>query len=296
MITLKSIRDIVIDWIEDDSDTDAIDRTINAQLRFVSRSHEFEGLTRTADITPDAGGIITCPAVYGTCTGIYPMTERGELPKFEFYPRTKRTRADEPRTNRYLYYPSESSREDEATGIVVAGTQGSPTLTYASGTAITDDMAGKELKIAGDNTRYLIVAAVAGTSLTVFPSLRAESYASHVATVNPSGMRKYILTYPGGALYTDSVTMDYQIDHPPLVLDDDELLIPMERTIALLTVQQFLQQSKYDVDAQRLENAIFEAKLMEYGSEPSNRQDSAPKDTMFAFRSKRGRNTGRRGR
>ena len=287
MITLSSIRQTVIDWIEDDSDSDLVDRTINSQLRFVCK-REFEALYRSADVTPTASGVITTPAVCATVLGIYPQTSYGSLPAFNFTARTTRPRGDEPRTNRYLYHPSESTRTAGATGLVLGGTQGETTLTEQSGTPITAAMAGQELRLSGDNTRYLIVSAIADTSIEVFPSLRLYDSTTLAGTVNPSGLKQYVLTDPNGNIYTKAVTIDYQIDHPPLVLDDDELIIPMERTLALLTVQQFLQQSKYDVDAERLQNAIFEARLTEYGTEPSNQQDNAPKDTMFSFRSKRG--------
>lgn len=292
MTTLKSIRDIVILWLEDESINDDIDMVINSMIRLTT-TDEFEGLKRTADVTPDSDGVIVCPAAYRMALGIFPQCSYGSMPGFEFFPRTSRVRADEPRTNRYLYHTHESTRSADTTGMVLSGTQGDTTLTQVT-TAITADMEGQELKILGDNTRYLITSATADTSLEVFPSLRADSSTSLSAEVNPAGMRRYTLTYPNGNVYIDTVTVDYQMDHPPLVLDDDELLIPLERTIALLTVQQFLQQSKYDVDAQRLEDAVFLARSAEYGTEPTNRQDAAPKDTTFAFRSKRRRGYNRR--
>lgn len=287
MITLQTIRDTVIDWIEDDSDTAIIDRTINGQLRFVCR-REFEGLRRSADVTPDSDGVITVPPLCQNILGIYEQCAYGTMPKFGFMARTARPRADEPRSNRYLYHPYESSRTAGATGLVLGGTQGGDTLTEESGTSITADMAGKELVLAGDNTRYLIVSATADTSMTIFPTLRLYDSSVLAGTVDPVGTKRYVLTKPDGNIYTDAVTIDYQIEHPALVLADDPLLIPMERTVALLTVQQFLQQSKYDVDAERLERAIMSAQLTEYGSEPSNSQDNVPKDTSFAFRTKRG--------
>ena len=292
MATLKDIRQTCIDWIEDDSDIPLIDRTINGQLRFVSK-REFEALYRSVDVTPTSGGVITVPPVCSTILGIYPQTTYGSLPSFDFTARTGRPMSGEPRTNRYLFHPSEATRVADATGLVLGGTQGGSTLTEQSGTAITAEMAGGELKISGDTTRYLIVSAIAGTSMEVFPTLRSYDSTALAGTINPSGMKRYVLTDPSGNIYTNEVTIDYQIDHPPLVLPDDELIIPMERTIALLTVQQFLQQSKYDVDAERLDRAILDARLVEYGTEPSNQQDNAPKDTMFSFRSKRGNRTRR---
>lgn len=288
MITLNEIRQAVIDWIEDDSNTDLIDRTINSQLRFICKANEFESLYRTADETPTAGGIFNAPPVCGRVTGLYPQVAWGELPAFSFMGRSVRPRANEPRTNRHLYHASESTRTAGATGYVLGGTQGGYTLTEVSGTAITADMAGKELKLAGDATRYLIVSAIADTSIEIFPALRLFDSQLLAGTVDPVGRKRYQLTDPSGNVYAEDVTVDFQIDHPPLTLVDDELMIPMERTLALLSVQQFLHSSKYDVDAERLQNAVFEAQITEYGTEPTNRQDNAPKDTMFAFRSKQG--------
>lgn len=287
MTTLETIRQTVIDWIEDDSDetVEVIDRTINSQLRYMAKTNEFDALFKSADATPGSDGVIIAPPVCNTILGIYPVVANGELATFEFFPSTsKRPRSDVARTNRYLYRPYESTRSDAISGIALSGTTGSATLTGASVTSAMDD---KELVIAGDSTRYLIASVVDGVSMTVFPSYRGTTSATLVGRITPSGTKRYILTDPYGNEYTDDVTIDYQIEHPPLVLDDDQLLIPMERTLSLMVVQQFLQQSKYDVDAQRLENAIFEARLAEYGTEPTSRSDAPPRDSMFAFRSKR---------
>ena len=240
MITLQTIRDTVIDWIEDDSDVELVDRTINGQLRFVCK-REFEGLRRTADVAPDADGAYQVPPLSQNILAIYDQCAYGQMPQYNFMARTVRPRTDEPRTNRYLYHPSESSRVADTIGLLLGGTQGGDTLTDQTGTnPITAEMAGKELILSGDNTRYLIVTATAGVSMTIFPTLRLYDSATLAGTVNPVGTKRYMLTKPNGDLYTNTVTIDYQIEHPTLIFADDPLLIPMERTIALFTVQQFL--------------------------------------------------------
>jgi hypothetical protein len=294
MIKLSSIRQTVIDWIEDDSDTDIIDRTINAQIRYVTKGTTFESLFRTQDQTPTAAGVIVAPPVCQSILNIYPQVAYGSLPDFVFGPSIGRYTAGQPRPNAYLYVPTGSVLSPETTGLNLTGSIGDYTLSENGGTSITADMEGKELRLDGDDTRYLITAATASVSLDVFPPLRTNAQGGVGGTVNPEGRKEYTLLDRSGNLYTDDVTIDYKIDHPPLVLDDDELIIPLERTIALLTVQQFLKQSKYDVDAQRLREEIFEAQHVEMGTEPTAIQKSVPQDTMFAFRSRRGNARNRR--
>lgn len=287
MATLKDIRDTVIIWIEDDSEPDTIDSVINSQLRYLTKT-EFEGLRKTVDITPDSDGKILLPPRCNFILGIYQQTAYGDIPSFNFMSRSARQVGSEPRTNRYLYHPAESTTTASISGLVMSGDKGEYTLTEESGTAVTTDMIGKELKIAGDSTKYIVTDAVADTELSVYPAISRSSASDMRVSIEPIGSKQYILTSPDGTLHTSTVTVDYQTDHPPLIDDDSEVLVPMERTLALSTVQQFLNQSKYDVDAARLRGEILEAKLVEYSSEPSSMQDNAPKDTMFAYRSRRG--------
>lgn len=297
MITLNSIRATIVDWLEDDSDTALIDRTINTQLRYLVKGNLFESLIRSDDITPTAEGVILSPPVCDSILGIYNLTTLDDTPNIEFFPIAHRDVSTKPRTNNYKYRPIGATTVAGDTGLNLTGTLNDTILLQAGGTAVTADMVGKELKLAGDPTRYLITGAVAATSLDVFPPLRVSATGGVSGIVNPTGMKQYVLQNQSGTPYTDDVTVDYKVDHPPLINDDDELIVPMERTLSLMTVQHFLRTSKYDVDADRLENAVFEAMHVEFGDEPTSEQENAPQNTMFAYRSMRGHGrTGRSGR
>ena len=291
MIRLWEIRQTVIDWIEDDStETVAvIDRTINTQLRYLCRGDFFEGLIRSSDVTPDVTGKIVSPPISDAILGIYNQTGIDELPSIRFEPIASRDISTRPRTARHKFRPLGGTTVPVYTGLSLSGAVGATTLTDAGGSQATvADMDGRELRMTGDPTRYLITGVVAGASIDIWPSLRVDATVAVAAQVDPAGAKQYVLLDPSANPYTDTVTVDYKVMHPQLIDGDDELLIPLERTLSLMVVQQFLQQSKYDVDAQRLENAIFDARHIEYGNEPTAIQDSAPQNTMFALRSMRG--------
>lgn len=286
MASLQEIRQTIIDWIEDDSDTDLIDRTINSQLRFMCK-REFEALYRTIDRTPDNDGVIIEPPACDGVLGIYSKTASGKSPDFSFMGKTVRQPSGEPRTNRYLYRPTVAKESDETLRSGLSTTAGDKLITSVI-SAFDDDDLGSEVRIENDPTRYIVTNVYNANTIHVYPTVRDTIFNTAVITMNPAGMKQYILETPQGEAYTDDVTIDYQVVHPPLREDNDMLLIPMERTLSLMVVQQFLHQSKYDVDAERLKLEIMEARIAEYATESTNRQDNAPKDAMFSFRSKRG--------
>ena len=84
-----------------------------------------------------------------------------------------------------------------------------------------------------------------------------------------------------GALYQGDVNIDYRRKHPVLVNDTDRLLFPASNFVALSAVMFMLRQTKYDVDAQRLQMEYEKYKRIECKQDAKYDVNLLPRDTMF---------------
>ena len=290
MIRLEDLRNNVQDWIENELDTDQTDRAINRAIRQVQKLCDWEALRRIKTVTPDSTGLFTEPPLTDKIRYVYTSGGTG-WPSSAFV-NIKEQNVDSAAgtySGKFLPYgPTLVVTEED---LIVDVIQGSSTIAQA--TSSTEDIdiswVGERFQLEGDSTTYEITAAVAATSLTVYPSVRRSTLSSLTCIVSPMGQKQYKVLYSNGTAYSEAIDVHYQMAHQNLIDTEDLLFIPAEQLVTLFAVQFFLHQTKYDVDARALQLAISDAKRDELAQEPSSSYQSQKHDNLFGVRSRTGR-------
>jgi hypothetical protein len=292
MDTLKDIRDVIQDFIEDMSIATVMDNYINFALKDAESIIPFSALFGTTDMTPDSSGVLKIPPRCRKITRITSVKSDAGPADRTYHPTRQRPTADEARKNWYWYLPYPASETDENLQ-VVSITQGSASIQAAEDetTFFTADDIGSELNIEGDSEEYVITAFTEGDTdtITVYPRVASATNTSVNAVIGIAGRERNQLLTNAIIPSTEEVSIEYQKRHPLLIEDEDRLLIPCPRTIAYMAIQLCQQTNKYDVDADRLERKLLEAKNSEIGQDTYRNAQNERQDNMFSFRSKRGR-------
>lgn len=292
MTYLSTLIDNVQDWLEDNGDEEEVIRAINRAIRQVETFNDWEALRDSVTVTPDSSGVILDPPTSRVVTRVVPVGSY-DLPEYDFRPKARQDQLNRPVTNerKLLAYPSIKTQLSQ--GLTVDVTQSNQTITQA--TSSTDDIeaswVGERFMLEGDETVYEITAAVAATSMTVFPDVRRDTGTAVAAKVRPLGQKQFQLTDSVGKGFTAAVTAEYQRQHPPLSIYTDQLWIPAEFTVTLIAVKFFLHQTKYDVDARQLQIDITEARDRECNQEATAYPESINVKQTFSVRSGRGNGT-----
>jgi len=285
MTTLKDIRQIIIDYIEDESIDDIFDSYINWAVRFVENEKLWSVLYRTKDITTDSTGVILLPPLCGRLLEVYPSVTTG-FPSYKFMPMVETENKDTGYLIQNTYRPYEATLTDEAE-YTCSVTNGTNTITEVAGKDFfTSDDVGKMIIVSGDSNPYEILSFTDDTfdTITVYPEMSAPTSTQTSIILGPAGMQRIILKDSNNAPYEGDVTIAYQMKHPKLFEDDSRLLIPCPLTVAYKTLMFALETNKYAVDANRLAQNYMLALNSEFGVDPLNRTRNARKDGLFRVR------------
>jgi hypothetical protein len=285
--TLKTLRRYLRDWVEDDSIDEIFTNYINLAIQ-ECESFDFHEMSATATVTPTAG-IIDDPPRCRKIMDVLPATESG-YPSFRFEFRSREVTQDVGGKAFYTFSPYDGYDSNQAE-YDVSFVQGGTSLAQEGETFFSQDDVGCRVMLKGADDFYEIVS-VSGTApnqtATVAPAITAEDATEGVAYLTPVGTKRYILKDPSNNVYTaGNVTVCYQKKHPLVWEDDSIVILPCPQTIALLALQQALMTNKYNVDAQRLENAIVFAKNREISSQTIKSTKAQYGDNSFSVRSRR---------
>jgi hypothetical protein len=180
-----------------------------------------------------------------------------------------------------------SGFEEEEASYTVSVTQGSKTITKVGSTFFAAADIGKRLML-DDSSELYEITAVGATTITVTPAVTADTDTSIIARVNPAGTRRFILRDQYNNVKGGAMVVSYQRKHPRVYEDASMLLIPCPRSVALIALQQALMTNKYSVDAQRLAQAVTDAKHAELDNFAFKTTRRKVGDSSFAVRSRRG--------
>ena len=282
----KELNTILSNWVEDES----IDEIFASYLDFAVEECEtivnFSELYAEKTVVVPATGILTEPARCREIIEILPTTSTG-YPTYRFEPRNMEETQENGILECYTYqpYPVDDEVGAEHT---VSFVQGGTTLTKVGATFLTSADVGSRLMIDESSELYEIIS-VDTTTAEVLPKISsATPVTSASVTVTPVGTRKYILKDKSNVIFSGSVLVRYQKKHPKLYSDSSMLLIPCPRSVALIALQQALTTDKYNVDAQRLDNAVVMAKTSELDNHAFKKTKVIRRDGLFAVRSRRG--------
>jgi len=295
MKNLGWIRQQVIDWIEDDSDRQAIDRAINVSIDVLTSKCTFSQLMSQVTVTPESDGTIITPPRCADIVEIYPANDNEEA-DFVFTG-TKRVQSIGRRSG--YFYRSKGVTEEPLHELICDLSNKSKWVTQndSSTVSMSADMIGEEFVIAGGNETYRIDdfdGTGAKNKIKVYPEYRWADVTGVDCFVRPECTESIVLYNSLGDIYTGDVTIEFKQAHPYLVSDRDILQIPAFNTTALETVRFFLRQTKYDVDADRLERQYLEYFASECSKQPAkNEANFRANDGLFQTPG-RGRNAFRR--
>ena len=286
MTTLGQIRRRVIDWIEDDTETDVMNRAINDSVDLIQKTIAWAEFNKKLTVTPDDDGMFYAPPRCLEIVDVYPESNIAGGADFTF--NGARRVQDYPRRAGH-FFKSAGILEESDASILLSASVGNATLTEAIGTvdSITEAMVGQELLLTGLEETYRIETVTIGAtnSMTVYPKFRYESDSAILGETRPAGTKMFKVFDSSGNVYTDNIVINYRQLHPKLVADSDRLLIPAPNTIALEAVRFMLRQTKYDVDAQRLQLDYEEYKRVECKQDVKDAYQARPRDCMFSIRS-----------
>jgi len=261
MTSLKEIRYLLRDWIEDDSIDDVFANFINLAITECETTVNFSELYGAFNVTVPDTGIFTEPPLCREIIEVVPVTSTG-YPAYRFIPRQRVVTQEEAALAEYTMRPYPGSLDADARYEVSVG-QGSPTITAVDEEDFfTTDSIGKRVMLDGSSDPYEITGADT-TTITVTPAVTAETTSSIMAQLNPPGTRRFILRDPYNNVASGSMIVSYQRKHPRVYEDASLLLIPCPRSVALIALQQALMTNKYSVDAQRPSQAVTAAKHSE---------------------------------
>ncbi len=285
MTSLKEIRYLLRDWIEDDSIDDVFANFINEAIKECETTVDFSELYAELAVTVPDSGIFTEPARCREILEVIPVTSTG-FPAYRFIPRQRVATQNDSALAEYSMNPYPGFEEEEAS-YTVSVTQGSKIITKDGSTFFVAADVGKRVMIDESSELYEITA-VDTTTITVTPAVTAVTDTSTTARLNPAGTRRFILRDPYNNVKGGAMTVSYQRKHPRVYEDASLLLIPCPRSVALIALQQALMTNKYSVDAQRLAQAVVEAKHAELDNFAFKTTHRKTGDSTFAVRSRRG--------
>lgn len=291
MKNLGWLRQQVVDWIEDDSEPALLDRALNVAVAQLVNDCSFSQLKKRVVVTPDDDGMFYVPARCSDILEIYPDGSNNEA-DFTFIG-AKRIQA-QPRQAGY-YFRSLGSSEEPFAELFADFTSNSSTVLQNAGSSVdfSEDMIGMQFEIDGGAESYRIDSFTAGSpnQITIYPNYRWTNLSTAPCTVRPEGTEMISLYDSLGQAYTGDVAVEFVAKHPYLVNDTDRLIIPCQNTVPLEAVRFILRQTKYDVDAQRLENMYVQYRATECAKQPAKTEPNArPNDTIFSAPG-RGRNS-----
>lgn len=279
MTTLKGLRSILRDWIEDETIDDVFQNYINYAVAECESIVNFVELRNQKTITVPSTGIFTEPARCREIVSIYPSPESG-YPAYQFERRDRVYSVAGGVYTGYTMEPSVAVRSPELT-LSCSFSQYGTVLTNVGTPWVTSDNVGDRLMISSDDELYEITA-VDGTTITVFPEINAEDSDASNVYVTPPGTRRHLLRDPSYTAFEGDVVVVFQEKHPLLNRDESVLLIPCPRSVALIALQNALMTNKYDVDAQRLASQIMKAKNEELDNHAYKTVRSHRLDPLFA--------------
>jgi len=285
MTSLKEIRYLLRDWIEDDSIDDVFANFINEAIKECETIVNFSELYAESSITVPSTGIFTEPARCREILEVVPVTSTG-FPEYKFIPRQRVTTQNDSMLAEYSMNPYPGFEEEEAS-YTVAVVQGSKTITKVGATFFAAADVGSRVML-DDSSELYEITAVDTTTITVIPAVTSSTSTSTTARLNPAGTRRFILRDPYNNVKSGDMTVSYQRKHPRVYEDASMLLIPCPRSVALIALQQALMTNKYSVDAQRLAQAVIDAKHAELDNFAFKTTHRKIGDSSFAVRSRRG--------
>ncbi len=282
MTTLKSIRQMLKNWIEDDSIDEVFENFIQYAITECESTVNFSELfdTKTVAVT---SGIFTEPARCREITEVYPETTTG-YPAFRFEFNNDVVTQDKGGMIGYTISPYPAWDTAEASH-AVDYVLGSGVLAKTSGTFFAAADVGKRVMIAGCDEFFEVVSV--GASTAVVSPVVPLATGSGTAQVNPAGTKRFLLKTPTNEVYEGNVTVHYQKKHPLVYSDNSLLLIPCAQSVALIALQQALMTNKYEVDAQRLDAAVIMAKNRELDRHSFKTTKNSFSNSAFSVRSKR---------
>jgi hypothetical protein len=298
MKTLGWLRQQVVDWIEDDSDRQIIYRAINNAIDIVTADTSFSALNTNVTVTPDSEGVLIVPPRCQDINEIFPSSDGRREAPFVFTG-ARRVQTDGRKPG--YFYRSYGCVETPLATLDADFTLGSSIVSQS--TASSEDFllahVGEEFVIAGGDEVYRIDAfddqGLANT-FTIYPDYRYSNQTDLPCYVRPASKEQICLYDSLGNPYAQEVIIEYRQRHPRLINEADILLIPAPHTVALEAVRFFLRQTKYDVDAERLERLALKYSNLEGAKQPAKMEPNfRANDDLFQTPG-RGRHGYKRGR
>lgn len=294
MVYLQSLIDNVQVWLEDEGDTTQVVGRINKAIRKVEKL-PWEALKRKAVVTPDENGSFLIPPLCRVIDHIYPAGY-SDRPDYEFASKAALDPKNHKTTGSYKFYTDEINLTTLEDSLLVDVVQNGQTITQAVASLVSVDEAwvGEQFRLPGDETLYEITAAVADTSLTVFPPVRSETRGASSCVIRPVGLQQYkVSDYRGEPIVAD-IEVHYRMKHPTLIDPSDMLLFDAEDTVSLEAVKFYLHQTKYDVDARALELDLRAARHTEVAQQAVKTTQSVNRDQTFTLHARNNRSHNRR--
>lgn len=288
MTPLKGLRQLLQDWIEDESIDDVFQNYLNYAVAECESIVNFSELRKTVDIVVDDTGVFTEPARCRELIDVIPQTDSG-YPQFKFIKRDRTFTQVSGSVREHTISPYPGFGDHEAS-YECSYTQGGTTLTQTGSSYFDADDIGKRVMLSEGSEVYEIIAYTDigdVDEVEVYPVIAEVTSAAATVLLNPAGTCKYILRDLYNNPYEGTVTVTYQAKHPVLFQDSSLLLIPCPRSVALIALQHALITNKYDVDAERLATAVMMAKNQELDNHTFKTTSSIRTDTLFSVRSLR---------
>lgn len=290
MQSLGWLRQHVVDWIEDSSDFQTIDRAINRSIAKVVGRCVFSQLMSKVTVTPDENGIILVPPRCDRVLEVYPSSTLSNETEFVF----GGSRKVQGLIRRTGYKKrGVGAIKTPLAEVTMSFQNGASIAEEVSGSVLSASHVGHELVIKGGNEKYEITSFDnSGTNpqIGIYPDYRFGTVTSINCLIRRIGIEQIALYDSNGNAYTGDVTIEYVEMHPYLVSNDDMLMIPTPETVGLDAVRFMLRQTKYDVDSERLEADYISAKRSEYSKQVSNTDESSVNiDPVFRIHNRRGR-------
>ena len=250
MKTLFEMRTYVSEQIEDDSTGTiaVIDSWINKALKNLCDKYVWGGYSKNKTITPNATtGAFYVPPSFGGVIQLVPSDDSFGQFSYLSVPARRGNRIAEP------HYMEGISRA-AATAVDTAGTvtNGSAAVTSTSSIFASSDV-GEALLIGNSGYEYEIATYIGATSITLTSAYRGASAAATARiTLEPPGVRQFIVYDEADDVYTSSVILSYKVIPQILYNAWDRPMIDADDAIMYGALIEALRNEKYSIDAERL--------------------------------------------
>lgn len=296
MQSLGWLRQSVIDLIEDSTEFSTIDRAINRAVAKVASRCTFSQMMSKVTVTPDSDGIVLVPPRCDKVLAVYPSSALSNSTDFVFG--GCRNVQDQVRRSGYKYRGVGAVKTNLA-DVSLSFVNGSSAVEEVSGSVdnLAETHVGHELVIRGGAEKYEITSfdgEPVNSVINIYPPYRFGTATPVECWIRPMNIEQIALYDHLGNAYTGEITIERREIHPYLVANEDMLMIPTPETVFLDAIRFMLMQTKYNVDAQRLENDYQDAKRSECSKQVTNRDsDSWNRDSIFRVhgRSRRSNNS-----